>query len=82
MCVCTVLRQVSPSVVRRRYDSAHHRGGDDLCGIAVGEEGFAQGQELACFAVAVGVGAVAEGLGQTGISGVNCRLYYGPKLCG
>ena len=31
----------------------------DLCGVGVGEEGFAQGQELTCFAVAVGVGTVA-----------------------
>ena len=54
----------------------------DLCGVGVGEEGFAQGQELTCFAVAVGVGAVAEGLGQTGVSGIDRRLYYGPKLCG
>ena len=34
----------------------------DLCGVAIGEEGLAQGQELTGLAVAVGVGAVAEGL--------------------
>ena len=33
-----------------------------FCGIGVGKESFAQDQELTGFVVAVGVGAIAEGL--------------------
>ena len=50
----------------------------DLCGVAIGEEGLAQGQELTCLAVAVGVGAVAEGLGQASGSMINGHIYHAP----
>ena len=39
-----------------------------LCGVGISNEGFAQNQELSVLVISVGVGAVAEGLGQLGIS--------------
>ena len=45
-----------------------------LCTIGVGKEGFAKNQKLSGSVVAVGIGTITQGLRQTDIPPIDCRI--------